>query len=73
MMESILQALEEEPELKTNLAHKARLDSRTIDRYLSQLLELGLVMRKKSGEYEISRNGSRFLKEYAEIKKYDSI
>ena len=68
--ESILQAVKDAPELKTPIAYKSRLDSRTIERYLPLLVELHLIARTSSGKYEITKKGIDFLKQYDKLKKY---
>ena len=68
--ESILQSLKEGPELKTHIAYMSKIDSRTIEKYLSFLIELHLVKSMPSGKFTISRKGLEFLKQYAKLKTY---
>ena len=68
--ESILHALKEGPELKTHVAYKSKIDSRTIEKYLSFLTSLHLVKPTSSGKYTITRKGIDFLKQYAKLKTY---
>lgn len=70
-MEAILQSLKEDPQLKTHIAYKSKLDSRTITKYLPLLVELRLVRKTSSAKYEITKKGLGFLKDYAKLKKYD--
>ncbi len=72
IIESILQSLKAGPELKTNIAHRSRIDSRTIARYLTLLVELRLVKPMASGKYKITSKGVGFLKEYAKLKHYNA-
>ncbi len=72
IIESILQSLKEGPELKTNIAHRSRIDSRTIARYLPLLVELRLVKPMPSGKYKITSKGVGFPKEYAKLKHYNA-
>ncbi|MEE8132197.1 MAG: winged helix-turn-helix domain-containing protein [Nitrososphaerales archaeon] len=51
IMESILRSLKEGPRLKTHIAYKSRLDSRTIAKYHPLLVKMNLVIQKSSGEY----------------------
>ena len=71
--ESILQALKEGPELKTHIAYKSRIDSRTIERYIPFLTQLHLVEPTPSRKYKITRKGLELLKQYAKLKKYDAM
>ena len=68
--ESILQALKEGPELKTHVAYKSKIDSRTIEKYLTFLMELRLVKSTPSSKYAITKKGVEFLKQYAKLKTY---
>lgn len=68
--ESILHSLKEGPELKTHVAYKSKIDSRTIEKYLSFLTSLHLVKPTTSGKYAITRKGIEFLKHYAKLKTY---
>ncbi len=72
IIESILQALREGPELKTNIAHKSRTDSRTIRRYLPLLVELRLVKPVAPAKYKITSKGVGFLEQYTKLKHYNS-
>lgn len=73
IMQSILLALKEGPDIKTNIGYKAKIDSRTIARYLPLLVKLHLVTRIRSRKYKITRKGVAFLKQYAKLKKYNAI
>ncbi len=73
IMAGILSVLKRGPALKTNLAHKVQIDSRTIEKYVPHLITLGFVIRTSAGEYQITHQGLGFLTEYAKIKKYDDI
>lgn len=68
--ESILHALKEGPELKTHVAYKSKIDSRTIEKYLSFLTSLHMVKSTQSGKYTITKKGVEFLKQYAKLKTY---
>ncbi len=68
--ESILHSLKEGPELKTHVAYKSKIDSRTIEKYLGFLTSLHLVKPTSSGKYAITRKGVEFLKQYAKLKTY---
>ena len=68
--ESILQALTEGNELKTHIAYKSKIDSRTIEKYLRFLADLHLITITRSGGYKITRKGLEFLKKYSELKKF---
>lgn len=71
--ESILQALKQGPELKTHIAYESRMDSRTTEKYLRFLTSLHLMKQTSSGRYAITKKGLELLKEYAKLKKYDSV
>jgi len=68
--ESILHSLKEGPELKTHVAYKSKIDSRTIEKYLRFLTSLHLVKPTTSGKFAITRKGIEFLKHYAKLKTY---
>lgn len=72
-MQSILQSLREGPQLKTHVAYNSKIDSRTIVKYLPLLIKLGLVTKKSSGRYSITKKGLAFLKDYAKLKEYDEL
>ncbi len=72
-MESILQSLREWPMLKNQIGYNAKLGSRAITKYLPLLTEMRLIRQKSSGEYEITRKGLQFLKNYAQMKKIDAM
>ena len=71
IMESILLSLKEGPMLKTHITYESKLDSRTIGRYHPLLVNMNLIIQKSSGEYEITKQGLEFLRNYAKMKKFD--
>jgi predicted transcriptional regulator len=71
--ESILQALKGGPELKTHIAYESRMDSRTTEKYLRFLTSMHLIKETPSGKYTITKKGLELLKEYAKLKKYDTV
>jgi predicted transcriptional regulator len=71
IMESILSALKDGPDLKTNIAYKAKIDSRTIGRYLPLLLDLHMIATTPSGKYKLDRKGLGFMKQYSKLKEYN--
>ena len=73
IMESILLSLKEGPMLKTHITYESKIDSRAIMKYLPHLAEMHLIRQKSSGEYEITRKGLQFLKNYAQMKKIDAM
>jgi len=71
IMDSILLSLKERPLLKTHITYESKLDSRTIGKYHPVLVNMNLIRQKSSGEYEITRKGLEFLKNYDKIKIFD--
>jgi predicted transcriptional regulator len=71
--ENILQALKDGEEIKTHIAYKSKIDSRTIEKYLPLLIELHLVERTPSDRYRITKKGQQYLKKYDELKEYGVI
>jgi predicted transcriptional regulator len=71
--ENILQALKDGEQLKTHIAYKSKIDSRTIEKYLPLLMELHLVERAQEDRYRITKKGLQYLKKYDELKEYGVI
>jgi len=71
--ENILQSLKDGEELKTHIAYKSKIDSRTIEKYLPLLVELHLVERAPSDRYRITKKGLQYLTKYDELKEYGVI
>ncbi|MEM2760584.1 MAG: winged helix-turn-helix domain-containing protein [Nitrososphaerales archaeon] len=68
--ENILNALKDGEELKTHIAYKSKIDSRTIEKYIKFLSQLSLIKETPIGKYRITRKGLEFLRKYEELKTY---
>ena len=72
IIENILQSTKKGYELKTHIAYEAKIDSRTIKKYIPMLVKMGLVKQTEKRKYKITKRGLGFLKNYAQMKKYNS-
>ena len=68
--ETILDAVKDGEELKTHIAYKSKIDSRTIEKYIHFLVQLNLIKEMPTRKYKITRKGLDFLKKYEELKEY---
>jgi predicted transcriptional regulator len=68
--ESILEAVKEGEALKTHIAYKSKIDSRTIEKYIRFLVGVNMIKKNPTGEYKITKKGLDFLRKYSELKAY---
>jgi len=58
---------------KTKIIFRARINSEQSKKYLSLMVRKGLIEAEKRGKYElyrVSEKGSKFLREYHELKEF---
>ncbi|RZN42971.1 MAG: hypothetical protein EFT35_01345 [Methanophagales archaeon ANME-1-THS] len=53
---------------KTELVYKANINFTRIERYLTYLMEIGLI-EQIHGEYRITEKGREFLRDYQNVKE----
>jgi predicted transcriptional regulator len=65
---NLLEALSEEPANKTNLASRAKLDTRATHRYLDLISKTKLIDVDPRNTIRIASKGREYLEEYKRLK-----